>query len=105
MGLLYGRAGRLTAENGGFRPGQNKLKDAVSSGADAAMAQAEAVTPGMGGEEEDEDNDDDAADAYSTRPYRDLMASLLLMFTVTLVGTVSLPRVWAYRGDRSLEKD
>jgi hypothetical protein len=22
MGLLYGRAGRLTAENGGFRPGQ-----------------------------------------------------------------------------------
>jgi hypothetical protein len=23
MGLLYGRAGRLTAKNGGFRPGQN----------------------------------------------------------------------------------
>jgi hypothetical protein len=23
MGLLYGRAGRLTAENGGFRPGQS----------------------------------------------------------------------------------
>jgi hypothetical protein len=23
MGLLYGRAGRLAAENGGFRPGQN----------------------------------------------------------------------------------
>jgi hypothetical protein len=22
MGLLYGRAGRLTAKNGGFRPGQ-----------------------------------------------------------------------------------
>jgi hypothetical protein len=22
MGLLYGRAGRLTTENGGFRPGQ-----------------------------------------------------------------------------------
>jgi hypothetical protein len=22
MGLLYGRTGRLTAENGGFRPGQ-----------------------------------------------------------------------------------
>jgi hypothetical protein len=22
MGLLYGRAGRLTAQNGGFRPGQ-----------------------------------------------------------------------------------
>jgi hypothetical protein len=22
MGLLYGRAGRVTAENGGFRPGQ-----------------------------------------------------------------------------------
>ena len=22
MGLLYGRAGRLTGENGGFRPGQ-----------------------------------------------------------------------------------
>jgi hypothetical protein len=25
MGLLYGRAGRLTAENGGFRRGQSKL--------------------------------------------------------------------------------
>ena len=24
MGLLYGRAGRLTAENGGFRPGQSR---------------------------------------------------------------------------------
>ena len=23
MGLLYGRAGRLTAKNGGFRPGQS----------------------------------------------------------------------------------
>ena len=23
MALLYGRAGRLTAQNGGFRPGQN----------------------------------------------------------------------------------
>jgi hypothetical protein len=23
MGLLYGRAGRLTTENGGLRPGQN----------------------------------------------------------------------------------
>jgi hypothetical protein len=23
VGLLYGRAGRLTAENGGFRPGQS----------------------------------------------------------------------------------
>ena len=32
MGLLYGRAGRLTAQNGGFRPGQrslSKLSDAV----------------------------------------------------------------------------
>ena len=27
MGLLYGRAGRLTAENGGFRPGQYKYED------------------------------------------------------------------------------
>jgi len=26
MGLLYGRAGRLTAENGGFRPGQDEKK-------------------------------------------------------------------------------
>jgi hypothetical protein len=68
------------------------------------MAGAEAVTPGMGGGHEDEDEEVDAADAYSTRPYRDLMASLLLMFTVTLVGTVSPPRVWAYR-DRSLEND
>ena len=25
MGLLYGRAGRLTAENGGFRPGQSMM--------------------------------------------------------------------------------
>ena len=24
MGILYGRAGRLTAENGGFRPGQSE---------------------------------------------------------------------------------
>ena len=30
MGLLYGRAGRLTAKNGGFRPGQShKLTDAL----------------------------------------------------------------------------
>ena len=26
MGLLYGRAGRSTAENGGFRPGQYDRK-------------------------------------------------------------------------------
>ena len=26
MGLLYGRAGRLTAKNGGFRRGQGALK-------------------------------------------------------------------------------
>jgi len=25
MGILYGRAGRLTAKNGGFRPGQATL--------------------------------------------------------------------------------
>jgi hypothetical protein len=31
MGVLYGRAGRLTTENGGFRPGQD-MKKAVSHG-------------------------------------------------------------------------
>jgi hypothetical protein len=30
MGLLYGRAGRLTAQNGGFRPGQWKKSPAVT---------------------------------------------------------------------------
>jgi hypothetical protein len=28
MGLLYGREGRLTAKNGGFRPGQGKIVNA-----------------------------------------------------------------------------
>ena len=32
MGLLYGRAGRLTAENGGFRRGQWQTIDAVVDG-------------------------------------------------------------------------
>ena len=31
MGLLYGRAGHLTAENGGSRPGQDKLGQNLSS--------------------------------------------------------------------------
>jgi hypothetical protein len=38
MGLLYGRAGRLTAENGGFRPGQQ--------GAEAGSARAASAPPG-----------------------------------------------------------
>ena len=29
MGILYGRAGRLTAENGGFRPGQKIIRKIV----------------------------------------------------------------------------
>ena len=33
MGLLYGRAGRLTAQNGGFRPGQEARKGLVDKGA------------------------------------------------------------------------
>jgi hypothetical protein len=32
MGHLYGRAGRLTAENGGFRPGQMNQLLAMGSG-------------------------------------------------------------------------
>jgi hypothetical protein len=33
MGLLYGRAGRLTAESGGFRPGQAPEKEGELCGA------------------------------------------------------------------------
>jgi hypothetical protein len=29
MALFYGRAGRLTAKNGGFRPGQSHLQAAA----------------------------------------------------------------------------
>jgi hypothetical protein len=36
MGLLYGRAGRLTAENGRFRPGQAAAA-AVQSAGEAAQ--------------------------------------------------------------------
>jgi hypothetical protein len=31
MALLYGRAGRLTARNGGFRPGQARFSSYASS--------------------------------------------------------------------------
>jgi hypothetical protein len=42
MGLLYGRAGRLTAENGGFRPGQvSELERQLSKG-EAQRANAHA---------------------------------------------------------------
>jgi hypothetical protein len=41
MGLLYGRAGRLTAENGGFRPGQEEewlqLAAACEAGLDEGL--------------------------------------------------------------------
>jgi hypothetical protein len=38
MGLLYGRAGRLTAENGGFRPGQMKtLHGAITNTASPTL--------------------------------------------------------------------
>jgi hypothetical protein len=52
MGLLYGRAGRLTAKNGGFRPGRavvnlTRLLDhpAAAAGA-AAAASAAGAAPG-----------------------------------------------------------
>ena len=39
MGLLYGRAGRLTAKNGGFRPGQwLEEKDKLIGGRDKLQA-------------------------------------------------------------------
>ena len=47
MGLLYGRAGRLTAKNGGFRPGQ-KPAGLFSCPATAACG-ADGVTPTTGG--------------------------------------------------------
>ena len=34
MGLLYGRAGRLKTENGGFRPGQNSNRQTRMEGAE-----------------------------------------------------------------------
>jgi hypothetical protein len=43
MALLYGRAGRLTAENGGFRPGQHAV-DALEGR--ARLRQAGTQGPG-----------------------------------------------------------
>jgi hypothetical protein len=40
MGLLYGRAGRSTAKNGGFRPGQNMLYITQAPGAALVCAAA-----------------------------------------------------------------
>jgi hypothetical protein len=51
MGLLYGRAGRLTAKNGGFRPGRAVARrfSAISV---EARARAEAELAGRGAAEE-----------------------------------------------------
>ena len=37
MARLYGRAGRLTAQNGDFRPGQKQALEALFIAADAAL--------------------------------------------------------------------
>jgi hypothetical protein len=48
MGLLYGRAGRLTAENGGFRRGQWRHMLALREGDPAIKAYLDgAVGPGV----------------------------------------------------------
>jgi hypothetical protein len=46
MGLLYGRAARLTAENGGFRPGQGFKKGANAVRAANALGGAGADAGG-----------------------------------------------------------
>jgi hypothetical protein len=48
MALLYGRAGRLTAKNGGFRPGQCQLGGAEL---EALRLEALALLTGRGAEE------------------------------------------------------
>jgi hypothetical protein len=66
-----------------------KLNKLTSDGADAALTPVMAVAPGVGARGADGGAQDDAADdAYETHPYRDLMASLLLMLAITLVGTL-----------------
>jgi hypothetical protein len=45
LGLLYGRAGRLTAENGGFRPGQYMMPHGVPSAGDWALDRYGAARP------------------------------------------------------------
>ena len=42
MGILYGRAGCLTAENGGFRPGQDGKTFTASFNAQASAAKCSA---------------------------------------------------------------
>jgi hypothetical protein len=51
MALLYGRAGRLTAEHGGLRPGQCAVDLGTAEGVALAAAQAAAAAAA---EEEEE---------------------------------------------------